>query len=68
MGCGLGSLRRDRDELDGPADGPEVRVTLAWPERRAGDGNRARTTSLEGHVRHGAHQEFQPDNQRKQDF
>src|SRR4029453_11018820 len=53
MGRGVGSLCRDRDELDGPADGPEVRGTIAWPERRAGDGNRTRTTSLEGHVRHG---------------
>jgi hypothetical protein len=29
MGRRVGSLRRDRDELDGPADGPEVRMTIA---------------------------------------
>jgi hypothetical protein len=43
----VGSLRRDRDELDGPADGPEIRVTIA---ARGSSGRREsnRTTSLEG--------------------
>jgi len=35
MGRGLGPLRGHRDELDGPADGTEVRLTISSGRRES---------------------------------